>query len=66
MCYNKYVIYEYIKGLDQVYCNTKENYLVDAEFNITYMGTYNYYGPSQPDKHKKYNMDLYLYYVNER
>ena len=32
---------------------TKDNQLVDAEFSSVNMGTYNYYGPSQPDEHKK-------------
>ena len=30
---------------------TKENYLVDENFSAINMGTYNYYGPSQAQKH---------------
>lgn len=45
---------------------TKENFLVDEGFNSTYMGTYNYYGPSQADKHKKYDVDPYFDYGNVR
>ena len=43
---------------------TKENYLVDEEFNSTYMGTYNYYGPTQAEEHKKYDVDPYFEYGN--
>ena len=28
------------------------------------MGTYNYYGPSDPDKYKKYDVDPYFDYGN--
>ena len=32
---------------------TKEKYLVDENFSAMNMGTYNYYGPTQMQKHNK-------------
>ncbi len=45
---------------------TKENHLVDSIFSSEYMRTYNYYGPSQADKHKKHDVDTYFLYGNIR
>ena len=42
---------------------TKENYLVDADFNSTYMGTYNYFGPSY-DEHFPTDVDPYYLWGN--
>jgi RHS repeat-associated protein len=38
---------------------TKENFLVDAAFSKTYMGTYNYYGPRQAALHVRFDVDPY-------
>lgn len=38
---------------------TKENYLVDENFSALNMGTYNYYGSSQYDLHKKIDVAPY-------
>ena len=43
---------------------TKNNDLVDEKFSRINMGTYNYYGPSQPEKHKKYDVDTWVKWGN--
>lgn len=41
---------------------TKNNKLVDEQYWSINMGTYNYYGPSQPAEHKKYDVDPWIEY----
>ncbi len=43
-----------------------DNRTVPVSSNSTYMGTYNYYGPSQIENHKKYDVDPYYTYGNVR